>query len=292
MLEKLAHTLSLVRYRFFLPAGVFPYVLGSAVAYYATAKFNFHVFLLGMFGVAMALAGVEVFNEYFDPADRIFLAGAKRVILSRSVFWMGTILFSSALLIGAYLALTRGLLVIILGLMGFILAGFYVGPPIRLAYKGLGEVAIFLAYGPLMSIGSYYIQLLRVDIAPIFASFVPAMLILALAVVNEVPDYYQDLLAGKRNIVVRAGQRNGILLYSLIMLLCYALIALGLMSLLLPRLTLISFLTLPLAYRSVHTAFKHYNNPQRLVSAIRDTAVIYSIVTSLLIFSYLLRFDA
>ncbi|MGQ9469160.1 MAG: prenyltransferase [Nitrososphaerales archaeon] len=290
MLERVVRTFSKVRYRFFLPAGVFPYVLGSAVAYYATAMFDFHVFFAGIFGVAMILVGVEAFNEYFDPADRVFLVDAEPVNLPRTVFWTGTIAFTVALLIGVYLALTRGPLVIILSVIGFFLAAFYVGPPIRLAYRGFGEAGIFLAYGPLMALGSYYIQVLRVDTAPIFASLVPSVLILALAVANEIPDYYQDLLVGKMNIVVRVGRRNGILLYSLMIVLCYALIAFGLMFGILPIFALISLLTLPLAYRSVGTALKHYDNPQRFISTIRDAATMYVIISSILILAYLSRF--
>ncbi|NHV97326.1 MAG: hypothetical protein HA494_06015 [Thaumarchaeota archaeon] len=83
---------------------------------------------------------------------------------------------------------------------------------------------------------------------------------------------------------MRFGQRNGILIYSLIIVLSYTLIALGLMFGILPLLTVISFLTLPLAYRSVSAALTHHDNPQKFISAIRDAAAIYLSISSTLIF--------
>ena len=57
---------SLVRYRFFLYAGLLPYLLGAAWAYAMEGAFDAPMFWCGLGGVVLAVVGVEAFNEYFD----------------------------------------------------------------------------------------------------------------------------------------------------------------------------------------------------------------------------------
>ncbi|MBV8400192.1 MAG: hypothetical protein JOZ17_15845, partial [Acetobacteraceae bacterium] len=67
--------LSLVRYRFFLYAGLLPYLLGAAWAWRVTGTVHGATFWSGLGGVVLAVIGVEAFNEYFDArmgTDRVF----------------------------------------------------------------------------------------------------------------------------------------------------------------------------------------------------------------------------
>ncbi len=86
-------------------------------------------------------------------------------------------------------------------------------PPIRWAYRGLGETVIALSYGPWLVLGSLYLQTRAVSWGALWASLVPGLLIMALAVVNAIPDFHQDRLVGKRNLVVRLGRRRAVWLY-------------------------------------------------------------------------------
>lgn len=271
---KLLRFIRLVRYRFFVVAGALPYVLGAAIAVYHAVPFNLTFFLFGLLGMVLAFAGVEVFNEYFEPNDRLF---------SENKFWLGLACFALALPIGIYLTLKTGILVIILAFLGFLIAFFYVGPPLRLIYRGLGEIAIFLAYGPLMVLGSYYIQSVKVDAAVIFSSLIPGTLILSLAILNEIPDYYQDILAGKRNIVVRLGREKGAALYMTILLSSYALIILGVAIKVLPWLSLLAWLSLPLALKASLLVRRYYDQPIKLLPAVNNTALSYLAVNTTLI---------
>src|SRR5262249_37349232 len=66
---------SMVRYRFFLYAGLLPYILGAAWAYAIAGAFDAPAFWSGLAGVVLAVIGVEAFNEYFDSrmgTDRVF----------------------------------------------------------------------------------------------------------------------------------------------------------------------------------------------------------------------------
>lgn len=278
--------LHLFRYRFFVLAGALPYVLGAAIAFYHGASFNVPYFLLGLLGMVLAFAGVELFNEYFEPADKLFSENV--VHPSRYRFWVGVGCFILALPIGIFLALKTGFFVIVLAFLGFLIAFFYVGPPLRLIYRGLGEIVIFLAYGPLMVLGSYYIQSLKVDVAAIFDSLIPGSLILSLAILNEIPDYYQDMVAGKRNIVVRLGRGKGAALYMTFLFSSYVLVILGVIINALPWLSLLALLSLPVAVRAGSLVRRYHDEPAKLLPVVNNTVLSYVAVNALVIISLFL----
>ena len=64
--RRLLRVFSLVRYRFFLFAGLLPYLLGAAWAFSYSSRFDAALFWMGLGGVALSVVGVEAFNEYFD----------------------------------------------------------------------------------------------------------------------------------------------------------------------------------------------------------------------------------
>ncbi|MFQ6129565.1 MAG: prenyltransferase [Candidatus Hadarchaeaceae archaeon] len=279
--------LQTIRYRFLLFAGIFPYLLGSAVAFHVTGSFHFPYFILGFISIAFVLVAVEIFNEYFDiklGTDRVFSFTAAQ---SAPPLRMGLVASAIALMIGLYLALVRGWPLLVFIAFGALAVMFYVGPPIRWSYRGLGELTIFLAYGPFMTLGSYYLQAQGVDIAPLTASLVLGFLVLALALINEVPDYYGDRLVGKKNIVVRVGRRRAVALYAAVLFLSFAILPLGVHWGMTTGPSLLIFVTLPLACWNVLLAGKNYDRPRQLVPAIRGTALLYAIVACLLIASYL-----
>ncbi len=133
--------------------------------------------------------------------------------MSDWVLWLGIAAFAGALAVGIYLTYRGGWPILAFALLGGLAAIFYVAPPIRWAYRGLGETVIALSYGPWMVLGSLYLHTGAVSWGALWASLVPGLLIMALAVVNAIPDYHQDRLVGKRNLVVRLGRRRGVWLY-------------------------------------------------------------------------------
>jgi len=147
--SKVIRAASLVRYRFFLFAGLFPYFAGQALAYHEHAAFNHLYFWLGFLGVILVLIGVELFNEYFDAkegGDRVF--SLEQVAIPKHYFPLGLLVFFLAFLIGIYFTVQVGFPIIIISFLGFIAAYFYVGPPFKWAYRGLGEIVIAVSYGP------------------------------------------------------------------------------------------------------------------------------------------------
>jgi hypothetical protein len=89
--QRVVAVCSLVRYRFFLYAGLLPYLLGAAWAYAMVGRFDATLFFSGLAGVVLAVVGVEAFNEYFDSrmgTDRVFNL-AELPPMSDAVLWFG-----------------------------------------------------------------------------------------------------------------------------------------------------------------------------------------------------------
>ena len=158
--QRLWRVVSMVRYRFFLYAGLLPYLLGAAWAWAIAGTFDAPVFWSGLSGVVLAVIGVEAFNEYFDArmgTDRVFNP-ADLPPISDGVFWCGVVAFAAALAVGLYLALHVGWPIVVFAILGGMAAIFYEAPPIRWCYRGLGETVIALSYGPWMVLGSLYLH--------------------------------------------------------------------------------------------------------------------------------------
>lgn len=279
-----------IRYRFLLFAGCFPYFLGTAVASYSSKEFSLSLFLIGLLGIFLVLIGVEALNEFFDwqsGTDLVFQLNPKGV--PKRKLLVGSSAFFFAFVVAIFLTLKVGIAIIIFSIIGFFAALFYLSPPVKLAYRGLGELSISLSYGPFMVMGSYYLQTQRIETLPLFVSLIPALLIFAISILNEVPDYFQDRLVGKRNICVRIGQKNVIRLYGVILGIFYAICLIGVfLRKEFPPLTLLIFVCLPLSVISYIMGLRRYNNSYKFLPVIRFMIIQYTIAISIFILAYLL----
>ena len=275
--------LSLVRYRFFLYAGLLPYLLGAAWAYAMAGAFDAAVFWSGLGGVVLAVVGVESFNEYFDSrmgTDRVFNP-QDLPPMSGWVLWLGIAAFAGALAVGIYLTYRGGWPILAFALLGGLAAIFYVAPPIRWAYRGLGEAVIALSYGPWMVLGSLYLHTGTLSWGALWASLVPGLLIMALAVVNAIPDYHQDRLVGKRNLVVRLGRRRGAWLYLALAGAGLSVAAIGVVARVFPVACLAALLAVPLLIQSGRIGLRTYESPRQFVPAIRAVVGCYLVAVAL-----------
>lgn len=288
--ELLWKIFSVVRYRFFLYAGLLPYLLGAAWALVMEGAFNPGVFWTGFGGVFLSVVGVEAFNEYFDSrmgTDRVFNPEDEDPIPDW-VLYLGIAAFAAAASMGIFLAIAGGWPIILYTLLGGSAALFYVGPPIRWVYRGLGELMIALSYGPWMVLGSLHLQTHAFSEGALLASLVPGFLIMGLAVVNAIPDYHQDRLVGKRNIVVRVGRLNGVYVYLGLGLAGLTVPVLGTALGLFPAATLLTLAALPFWFKSGKEALLHYDTPRDFVGAVRNIVLCYLCATSLFILSLLM----
>jgi 1,4-dihydroxy-2-naphthoate polyprenyltransferase len=273
---------SLVRYRFFLYAGLLPYLLGAAWAYAVAGAFDAALFWSGLGGVVLSVIGVEAFNEYFDSrmgTDRVFNPDDVPP-MSDLVLWLGIAAFAGALAVGLYLTYRGGWPILAFAVLGGLAAIFYVAPPIRWAYRGLGETVIALSYGPWMVLGSLYLHTGAVSLGALWASLVPGLLIMALAVVNAIPDYHQDRLVGKKNLVVRLGRRRGVWLYLALAAAGLAAAAAGVIAGVFPLACLAALIALPLLIKSARVGVRTYESPRQFVPAIRAVVGCYLVAVA------------
>jgi 1,4-dihydroxy-2-naphthoate octaprenyltransferase len=274
----------MVRYRFFLYAGLLPYLLGAAWAHARMGTFDARPFWSGLAGVVLAVIGVEAFNEYFDSrmgTDRVFNPHDLPP-MSDAVLWLGIAAFAGALGVGVYLTVRGGWPILAFALLGGAAAIFYVAPPIRWAYRGLGELVIALSYGPWMVLGSVYLHTRALSSNALYASLVPGCLIMALAVVNAIPDYHQDRLVGKRNLVVRLGRRRAVFLYLGLAAAGLLAVPIGVVAGMLPIACLAALLAVPLLVASGRSALRSYEAPRAFVPAVRSIVACYLVAVLLL----------
>ncbi|HAZ08627.1 MAG TPA: hypothetical protein DCZ01_08935 [Elusimicrobia bacterium] len=275
---------SVVRYRFFLYAGLLPYLLGAGWAYGVEKTFRPGTFWLGLLGIFLSVVGVESFNEYFDAkmgTDRVFNPDADEWI-PEWMFQLGVAAFALAAAVGFYLAWEGGWPIVLYTLLGGAAAVFYVGPPIRWVYRGLGETVIGLSYGPWMTLGSVHLHTHRFSWGALLSSFVPGLLIMSLAVVNNIPDYHQDRLVGKKNLVVRFGREKGRYLYLALSLSGLSVIVAGVFAGIFPKAALLAFMSgLPLWLMSLTAGRETWDTPRLFVPAVKHIVQCYALTTAI-----------
>ena len=181
--------------------------------------------ILGVFCVEVAKnASGEVvdFDSGTDLAiadgERSPFSGGKRVLVDRLLTRRQTraiaaVFFLAAIMIGLVIAMLRDSRILALGAIGIGLAWYYHGGTIRLSYRGLGELAVALAYGPLVVCGTYLVQTGDVSAPLLHTSMALGLLVAAFLWINEFPDYRADKQAGKNNLVVRLGPQKAALCY-------------------------------------------------------------------------------
>ena len=198
-----------------LPAAVAPVLVGTALAGFA-GVFHPLRFLAALIGAVFIQVGTNLHNDYSDArrgADAEDRLGPVRVtagglVPPRQVLVATYASFGVAVLAGVYLVAVAGWQLLLVGAAS-ILAGIgYTGGPRPYGYEGLGEVFVFLFFGIVAVVGSFFVQVRHVDWEA-FALAVPVGLLAAsILVVNNLRDIDSDRRAGKRTLAVKLGRER------------------------------------------------------------------------------------
>jgi len=283
------------RFQFFT-ASVVPVIVGGAVAYWETGTFLWGYWLATLVALVLLHAAANLANDYYDHLSRNdeinveFISpftGGSRFIQQQltspiSILIAALLCLAAGSGIGLILVWLRGWPILALGVVGGLSGFFYTADPLRLGYRGLGEIFIFLDFGVLAVLGTYYVQTRQFTLSAGAASIPVALLIAAVLWINQFPDYNADRAVDKRHWVVRLGRRRACYVYAAELLV--ALLAVPVFVTLgwLPPLTLIALLPLPVAISAMRTAFRHYDQPNKLLPANVGTIVIH-LATGLLL---------
>ena len=300
-MKKLKLYLMEVRAPFFT-ASIVPIVLGSVIAFHTTQTFNWTYFLLVLIGGIFLHAGANVINDYFDHLSqndeinkefvRPFTGGSRLIqeglLTPKEVLIEAIICLFVGSVIGLYLSYKLGWVILLIGIFGVLSATFYVFPGIILVGRGIGEALIGINFGILMTFGAYYVQTGIFSWVPIVASLPVALLITAVLYINQFQDAKADQSVGKNHLVVRLGKKQAVKGFILIMLLTYLIVVLGVVTDILPPISLIALLTLPLAFKSIKIAQANYDDSIKLVPANASTIMNHLFTGLLLIISFFL----
>ena len=227
----------------FTSASIFPML--AVASYYAglgDGLFSVINLLLAVFGVLFLHLSSNVFNDYFDVSDGtdeanneyfqpggaaitggsraielgiITLEKTKNVAISlliASLTFAGLLFYNISQVTGSFYNIYCALTI---GVIGLFLGYFYTGSPLRLvSRRGLGEIAIFFAFGPLLTLGTGYA--ISSEIITLFSSEFNMLLSLGIPFgllttnilyINQFPDAESDAKTGKNHLVVTFGKK-------------------------------------------------------------------------------------
>ncbi len=215
----------------FLSAVIAPAFVAGAFAYHyglTSGAFSTSLFVLTVIGLALLHLASNVFNDYFDVKDGTDAAndsyftqftGGSRAIELRLIDLKGTwrlavSLLISATAIGLYLTYLTDWITLAIGLSGAAIGYFYTAPPVRLvARKGLGELSIALAFGCLVTLGTYYVLAQELSSMAFLIGLPAGLLTANILLINEFPDASSDATTGKNHLVVTFGKEKSINIY-------------------------------------------------------------------------------
>jgi 1,4-dihydroxy-2-naphthoate octaprenyltransferase len=175
--------------------------------------------------------------------------------------------------IGIHFALAGRPGVLLFGLAGLLIGFVYTGPPFRLANRGLGELAVALAFGVGIVCGSAYVQAGTVPAIALAASVPVSIMVALLLFINGFQDAASDDEVSKRTAVVRLGLRRASRVYPAIAGVAALALVAFVVAGTLPALALLGLAGFPLFVRAAGVARRHFDHPMELVPANAYTAV-------------------
>jgi len=225
-----------------LPAAAAPVVVGAGLAWH-DGVFALLPMLAAFVGAALIQIGTNFANDYYDAiqgADTEAREGFTRVtqsglIAPQSVKRAMYLTFAASILVGSYLVYVGGLPILVIGLLSVVSGVAYTGGPYPLGYHGLGDLFVFVFFGVIAVMGTYYVQATSVLADPLSATIPPetvtwlaflaslpvAALSTNILVVNNIRDREEDITTGKRTLAVRFGYRFSRLQYTGLTALAY-----------------------------------------------------------------------
>jgi 1,4-dihydroxy-2-naphthoate polyprenyltransferase len=286
----------------FLSATIVPVLLGIIIAA-SEGSFDLLTAVLTVVGASFVQLGLNVANDYFDAgqgADDLNVtptqfSGGSRVIQyglvsRRRMGLLAAGFYLIAAVIGlVLLALRPSTALLVIGVVGILISVAYTAPPLKLVYRGLGEVAVALGFGPFMLLGAYVVQTGgTVSTQAVVASLPIALLVALILYVNEIPDRRGDARAGKRTLPVRWTRDAVVTGYRLAAAAAYVIVVVGVVAGVLPVPALLALLTVPLALQVSRGLEPNYDNPYGLMAIMGVNIKVHLYAGLLLMAAYLI----
>jgi len=196
-----------------LLASVVPVMVGTALAI-NVGEFNLLVTLIALVCSLLIQTGTNFTNDLYDylkGADTTSRKGPVRVLANELITVKEMkagiyITFLSSFLLGLYLVYVSGLIILVIGILSIIAGLAYTAGPYPLAYKGLGDIFVFMFFGLIGTMGTFYLQTNEISLAAFLSSIPVGSLITNILVVNNYRDIEEDKIAGKNTLAVKLGK--------------------------------------------------------------------------------------
>ena len=277
-----------------------PGILGGMIAWTTERQFHPGYFLLVLLGLILNHLALNMTDDYydfrhlvdvFDTDGRNPYTGGSGTLSSgliqpREMRQVFILFYVIAIGTGVFLGIMRGPFVLLLIAVGFFCAFFYTAPPVRFGYRGFGEIAQLLCFGPGIGLGAYYVQAQRISWEAFWGTLPFGIMLFSMITINEIPDYLEDRRGGKLNLVARLGPKTGVWLFILSLCAAYGAILGGVALGRIPSLGLISLMTLPIAYRTITILWTHFEEPAKMAPANLGMICIHNFTAILLMLAY------
>ncbi|MCT9003265.1 1,4-dihydroxy-2-naphthoate polyprenyltransferase [Microbacterium memoriense] len=260
-----------------LPLAVTPILIGTGAALLVDRAFHW-VIALACLVVAVALQiGVNYANDYSDGIrgtddHRVGPARltASRKVKPRTVLIVALAFFGLAAVAGlAIIVRTGHWWMLLIGAACIVAAWFYTGGKRPYGYAGFGELFVFVFFGLVATIGTAFVQSGTVNQEAWLGAVVAGFLACGVLLANNLRDIDQDRVAGKRTLTVRIGARATQVLYTVLVLAAFAIVAFLAQVYPLAWLGLLALIPAAAAILIVWT----YRQPRELVVALALTSL-------------------
>ena len=208
-----------------LPAAVAPVVVASSLA---GDEFNWSRAVLALTVGVWLQIGVNFANDYSDGIkgtddDRV---GPIRLVASglasaNSVKQAALVSFLIASIAGFWLSLLTSFVLIPIGLICIAAAWGYTGGKNPYGYRGFGEISVFIFFGIIATVGSFYVQTEKITLMSFVVAIPMGALSCAILTVNNIRDLDKDKIAGKRTFAVRVGDLKARRIYVSLLILAH-----------------------------------------------------------------------
>ncbi|MCS7053454.1 MAG: 1,4-dihydroxy-2-naphthoate polyprenyltransferase [Ignavibacterium sp.] len=197
-----------------LAAAIVPVMVGSALAI-KQGKFFFSYSLIALLCSILIQIGTNFTNDLFDylkGADTKKRKGPLRVIsaglISVKEMKLGIIIvYVLTFILGLYLVFSTDMVILIIGILSIVAGILYTAGPYPLAYNGLGDLFVFIFFGIIGTMGTYYLHHQEFTILSFLSSIPVGALITNILIVNNYRDIEEDKLSGKKTLAVKFGKK-------------------------------------------------------------------------------------
>jgi len=196
-----------------LAASLVPILAGASLAWHHN-MFRWDTTLVALICAVLIQIGTNFANDFYDfvkgadTPDRIGFERATAAGLVTPVAMYRATMFtmSLAFLFGLYLVWVGGWIILVIGLLSVLFGFLYTGGPYPLGYNGLGDFFVFIFFGIVAVMGTYYVNTLEWSIESFWVSIPVGALCVNILVVNNLRDVEQDRITGKRTLGVLLGE--------------------------------------------------------------------------------------